>query len=305
MAIHINPTPLDGPLPGGEASAKVTVEPIVTGEVSMPPESVEGTSGGGGRWASLRMLRGVLAGSTEAYPCPCFLIRHPGAGAVLVDTGLHPAIATDARQSFGRALNRVLRPGLSPGMDVVSQLRRKGLDPEQVGTVIMTHLHVDHASAISELPDATFVISQPEWEAAIGPQPAKRGYRHAHFDHAFDYRTVSYDGPRISSYASFGRTFDLFGDGSVRLAFTPGHSAGHQSVICRLASRDFVIGGDAAYTTRQIEDDRASLPARLEDEHNFKRSLREIRLFRSHYPDAIITPGHDPVFYAEVAERYE
>ena len=53
-----------------------------------------------------------------------------------------------------------------------------------------------------------------------------------HFDYAFDYRTVDFDRGGIDSYASFGRTFDLFGDGSIRLAFTPGHSAGHMSVIC-------------------------------------------------------------------------
>ena len=57
----------------------------------------------------------------------------------------------------------------------------------------------------------------------------------------------------IDSYGPFGRTFDLFGDGSVRLAFTPGHSAGHMSVILRLPRRDFVIGADVAYTWRQLE----------------------------------------------------
>jgi N-acyl homoserine lactone hydrolase len=304
MAIHITPTPLDGPLPGGEAGAKVVVEPIIAGEVKMPREAVEGFSGSS-RFADLRFARQIMAGDTETYPCPCFLIRHPKAGPILVDTGLHPSVAADPRQSFGRILNWWLRPSLEPGQDIVSQLRRKGLDPQQIGTVIITHLHIDHAAAISELPDATFVVSEPEWESAVGPKPTPRGYRHQHFDHAFDFRTVSYDGPRINSYASFGRTFDLFGDGSIRLAFTPGHTAGHQSVICRLADHDFVIGGDAAYTRHQIEDESSPLPSGPEDEHNFKRSLREIRLFRSHYPNAVVTPGHDPAFYAEVAERYE
>ena len=70
-----------------------------------------------------------------------------------------------------------------------------------------------------------------------GSQPTLNGYRRAHFDYAFDYRTVDFDRAGIDSYASFGRTFDLFGDGSIHLAFTPGHSAGHMSVICRLKQR--------------------------------------------------------------------
>ena len=53
--------------------------------------------------------------------------------------------------------------------------------------------------------------------------------------------------------------FDLFGDCSVRLAFTPGHTAGHCSVICRLARTDFVIGGDAVYMLGQLEN-REPLP---------------------------------------------
>lgn len=302
MAIHITPQPLNEPLPGGQPGATVTVEPIIAGEANMPRRSFES---GGGPFETLRILRAALAGKTEALPCPCFLIRHPGAGPVLVDTGLHPSVASDARPNFGRLLNIWVRPSLEPGMDIVSQLRRRGLDPEEVETVILTHLHVDHASAISELPDARFVVSEPEWESAVAPRPLGRGYRHAQLDHAVEYRTVSYDGPAISSYGTFARTFDLFGDGSVRLVFTPGHSAGHQSVICRLKSRDFVIGGDLVHTLAQLDDDAAPMPSRVADEHNYRRSQREARLFLKQYPDAIVTPGHDPGFYAEHSSVFE
>ena len=83
--------------------------------------------------------------------------------------------------------------------------------------------------------------------------PALQGYRPAHYDFVFDYRTIDFQRGTVNSYATFGRTFDLFGDGSVRLAYTPGHTAGHMCVIARLAQRDFVIGGDCVYTYRQLE----------------------------------------------------
>ena len=169
----------------------------------------------------------------------------------------------------------------------------------------MTHLHSDHTSAISEFPNSTFVFSETEWQAAsVGSQPTLNGYRRPHFDYAFDYRTVDFDRANIDSYASFGRTFDLFGDGSIRLAFTPGHSAGHVSVVCRLAKDDFVIGGDAMYVLAQLTGE-APLPPRPYDAHNFKRSLQELRLFHSQFPGATITPGHDPDFYARLDARYE
>ena len=217
-------------------------------------------------------------------PIPAFLIRHPSAGAILVDTGLHPSIATDGHENFGELANRFGKPTLEPGEDVPAQLRGAASTPREVPVVVMTHLHLDHTSAISEFPKSTFVVSEAEWEeAAHGSQPALNGYRRAHFDFAFDYRTVDFDRDGIDSYATFGRTFDLFGDGSVRLAFTPGHTAGHMSVIGRLEDRDFVIGGDAMYTYRQL-DGSAALPPRPFDAHNFRRSLQELRLFRRSSP---------------------
>jgi N-acyl homoserine lactone hydrolase len=169
----------------------------------------------------------------------------------------------------------------------------------------MTHLHIDHTSAISEFPGSTFVVSETEWQAAAqGASPMLNGYRRAHFDYAFEYRTVSFDRANIDSYASFGRTFDLFGDGSIHLAYTPGHSPGHMSVIARLAERDFVIGGDTMYMLSQLDGSEPP-PPRPYDAHNFRRSLQELRLFRGQFPDAVITPGHDPDFYARVEQRYE
>jgi N-acyl homoserine lactone hydrolase len=303
MKVHVEAKPLHEPIAGGTPGATVAVEPLIAGHVEWPLPMMERP---GGRFESLKLLRALLSGKPPtSVPCPAFLIRHPSAGAILVDTGLHPSIATDGSENFGKLATRFGKPTLQAGEDVPAQLRKRGLDPGEVPLVVMTHLHIDHTSAISEFPQSTFVVSAPEWEAATrGPRPLANGYRRPHFDYAFDYRTIDFDRAGIDSYASFGRTFDLLGDGSVRLAFTPGHSAGHMSVIARLKERDFVIGGDAMYTYRQLEGG-APLPPRPFDAHNFRRSLQELRLFRKQYPHAVITPGHDPSFYEQLDARYE
>ena len=301
MKIHAEPKPLHEPLAGGRQGATVVVEPLISGHVNWPMAMMETP---GGRFLTLRLARTLLSSSGRvSVPCPAFLIRHPQAGAILVDTGLHPSVASDPAQNFGRAAMRAATPEQESGQDVPSQLRKRGIEPQKVGVVVMTHLHVDHASAISEFPDSTFVLSEAEWaDATTGSRPAMRGYRPAHYDFVFDYRTVDFGRANVNSYASFARTFDLFGDGSVRLAYTPGHSAGHLSVIARLSERDFVIGGDAIYTSSQLEG--GPPPPRPFDAHNWRRSLQELKLFRSQFPDAIVTPGHDPDFYAKLEERY-
>jgi glyoxylase-like metal-dependent hydrolase (beta-lactamase superfamily II) len=303
VKVTVEAKPLHEPLAGGTPGATVVVEPIIAGHVDFPQAMMVSP---GGRFLTLRLLRALL-GSRPAnvIPVPAFLIRHPSAGAILVDTGLHPSVASDGKENFGGLGNRIGRPTLEKAEDVPAQLRRRGLDPGEIPFVVMTHLHSDHSSAISEFPKSTFVISEAEWEAAAtGSQPTINGYRRAHFDYAFDYRTVDFDRAGNDSYASFGRTFDLLGDGSVRLAYTPGHSAGHTSVICRLAQDDFVIGGDAMYMAAQLDGD-AALPPRPFDAHNFRRSLQELRLFHGQFPNAVITPGHDPEFYAKLKPRYE
>jgi N-acyl homoserine lactone hydrolase len=303
MKVRVEPKPLHEPLAGGAPGATVTVEPMVAGRVTWPQTMMERP---GGRFETLKLVRALLTGRPAAtVPVPSFLLRHPSAGAILVDTGLHPSIATDGKENFGGLGARVGKPDLNAGEDVPAQLRERGLDPGEIPVVVMTHLHLDHSSAISEFPNSTFVISETEWEAAAtGPRPLLNGYRRPHFDYAFDYRTVDFDRGGIDSYATFGRSFDLFGDGSIRLAFTPGHSAGHMSVIAHLAERDFVIGGDATYTQGQLDGD-APLAPRPFDAHNYRRSLQELKLFRREFPDAVVTPGHDPEFYAGLSARYE
>ncbi len=303
MSVHVEPQPLHEPLAGGTPGTTVAVEPLIAGHVDFPRAMMVSP---GGPFLTLKLLRALLTGKpANEVPVPAFLIRHPSAGAILVDTGLHPSIVSGGRENFGAASNRFGRPTLKPGEDVPSQLRALGLDPGEIPLVVMTHLHIDHTSAISEFPKSTFVVSATEWkDASSGSKPLLNGYHRAHFDFAFEYRSVDFDRAGIDSYASFGRTFDLFGDGSVRLAYTPGHSAGHMSVVCRLKERDFVIGGDAMYVLDQLEG-KVEMPPRPFDSHNFRRSLQEMRLFHSQFPDAVITPGHDADFYARVEKRYE
>jgi N-acyl homoserine lactone hydrolase len=303
MKVHVEAKPLHEPLAGGTPGATVSVEPMVAGQVNWSRSMMESP---GGRFMTAKLLRALVTGKPPmSVPCPAFLIRHPSAGAILVDTGLHPSVATDGEENFGPLGARFGKPTLAAGADVPAQLRQRGLDPGEIPIVVMTHLHIDHSSAISEFPNSTFIVSEIEWKAAtVGPNPLLNGYRRSHFDYAFDYRTVDFDRGGIDSYATFGRCFDLFGDGSIRLAYTPGHSAGHISIVARLKERDFVIGGDAVYFAAQLEGN-APLPPRPFDTHNYRRSLQELKLFKREYPQAIVTPGHDPEFYGRLDDRYE
>lgn len=300
MKVHAETRPLQKPFPKGKQGASVVVEPLLGGELQGPPGFFERP---GGSWEKLRIIA-TPRSRWRWLPVQAFLIRHPSAGPILVDTGLHPSVADRPRENLGGAWAWIGRPQLEPGRDVPAQLRERGVNPKRLPIVVMTHLHEDHASGMSEFGNSIFVISEPEWvTATTEPRPALQGYRQAHYDYAFDYRLISYEGEGIESYSTFGRTFDLFGDGTVRLAFTPGHTAGHQSVICHLRDRDLVIAGDAIYTMRQLEG--GAEPLRPYDRRLWRRSLQELQLFRRQYKQTVIVPGHDRAAWNQLDKRYE
>jgi glyoxylase-like metal-dependent hydrolase (beta-lactamase superfamily II) len=191
---------------------------------------------------------------------------------------------------------------MDPEQSVQAQLRDRGIDPGAVNTVVMTHLHYDHASGVSEFPAATFVVSKEEWEAASNGGE-RHGYVKRQYDHAFDWRTIDFEGPAIDSFTPFGRSADLFGDGSVRMVFTPGHTDGHCSVILRLRDRDAIVIADAAYTTRTLKE--SALPYQMADEHRFKRSLREVQLYIENNPGCVAIPGHDMQAWRVLDSVYE
>jgi N-acyl homoserine lactone hydrolase len=283
------PRPAELPLPGGREGATVKLHPLLCGRSAAPPAYLVREPG---RTAALRAFGiGVRKDAWVPVPIVAFLLEHPGAGRLLIDTGLHPSVAVKPAESMGRIGTLVFRDlQMDPGQALPAQLRERGIEPASVKTVVMTHLHIDHASGISEFPGATFVVSRAEWDAATS-QGQTHGYMTRQFDHAFDYRLLDFEGAGPGSFSGFARSFDLFGDGSVRAVYTPGHTLGHMSVVVRTASGEVLVAGDAIFLRRNL--DETLLPHRTEDDHLYRRSLREMQQYVRETPDALVIPGHD------------
>lgn len=302
VAASVEPKPLAAPLPGGQTGATVRLHPLLAGEMRAPPGLLEAPSG------PLKQPRGLGLGRSRSdwiwLPIPAFLIEHPAAGPMLVDTGFHPSVALDPKRNFGRLGAAINTFRMTPEQGLHHQLRARGIDPMDVGVVLMTHLHSDHASGVSEFPNATFVVDEREWEAATRPRGVLRGYHVPQFDYGFDWRSIDYEARDIDSFATFGGgSVDVFGDGSVRLVSTPGHTAGHQSVLLRLSGREALLTGDASYLERGLREDVR--PLLMDDEHHYWRSLKEIRRYLEQAPGALVITGHDTEAWPRLEPVYE
>jgi glyoxylase-like metal-dependent hydrolase (beta-lactamase superfamily II) len=254
-------------------------------------------------------------------PIVAFLVEHPSAGPILVDTGFQRIVldGTAAERNrhlgpIGRLTGRNIR--MRPEQTAVEQLRARGVDPAVIEMVVMTHLHFDHASALCDFPGATVIVTAAEWRAARARGSTLLGYPTAQLDPRPRYRTIDFSNPAAginragigqTSHAPvegpFEGTLDLLGDGSLVLASTPGHSSGHMSVIARLRDREALIAGDAIYTMATLREGRR--PWRSQDACAFERSVDALRAWDREHPDALIVPGHDMAHWETLAERYE
>jgi len=215
-------------------------------------------------------------------PAPFFLITHPK-GNVLFDLGMALEVARDKRAHWGPAVD-VWDPVMTEEQFAVNQLQALDVDPASVRYVVLSHLHLDHAGAIGHFPNAEYIVQRRELEYAYAPDWfQKPAYIRADFDR--EVRWLFLDGHHDDGY-------DVFGDGTIRTIFTPGHTPGHMSLAVDLqGSGPFVLTADAAYT-RAHYDDRVLMGLMHCASDGVASNLRLRR--EVDRLGAIVVFGHDP-----------
>jgi len=171
------------------------------------------------------------------YPVPGFLCEHPD-GLVVFDTGLHPDLATSSTRL--RLLADLFEVEMGPEHTLTAQLGAIDIDPAGVDIAVLSHLHFDHTGGTAELPNARVVVQRAEWEAAHDPGVIELGGSDP----------TTYDIGREVQLLDGGH--DLFGDGSLELVPTVGHTPGHQSL---LVNRDLMLVADACYLAAGLARD--------------------------------------------------
>ena len=212
-------------------------------------------------------------GTNIVMPVSSYLIVHPR-GNALFDTGIHCDALADPVGRLRKRVAGLFQIRSKHGEDVVSQLAGLGLLPEDIQFVVTSHFHFDHCGCNSSFPRATFLVQRAEMEIA---RSEGSRYNKKDWDHPLDYRLL--DGEH-----------DLFGDGSVVILPTPGHTAGHQSLWIRAGGQQLVLTSDAAYTREHL--DQTIVPGNAFNVGEMTHSLGVLRDLRDRRGVALLY-GHD------------
>ena len=194
----------------------------------------------------------------------CYVIRH-GDDYMVWDTGYQPGSNANA-----------------PKVTLLEQLAQLKIRPEQVRYVGISHFHADHTGQLASLPDATLLIGEREWEALTAPHPMA-GANVAGFTHWIS------GGGKLETEAA---DKDVFGDGTVVILRTPGHTPGHQSLLVRLQQMGPVIlAGDAAHFHENYDND--GVPSFNYDRAQTIASIERLKQIQ-HNLHATLIIQHDP-----------
>jgi glyoxylase-like metal-dependent hydrolase (beta-lactamase superfamily II) len=191
---------------------------------------------------------------TEWLPIFAWVVEHPE-GIIVVDTG---ETARTSERGYFPTWHPFYR--LAAGFDVKPtdeigpQLRKLGIAPEDVGTVIITHLHTDHAGGLNHFPRSKIFVSGREYEGARGPLGKLNGYLPHRWPEWFAPVPIPFT-PAV--FGGFARSFSVTNAGDVVVVPTPGHTPDHVSVIVRTGGCDYFLAGDATYSEAQLLERRA------------------------------------------------
>ncbi|OIK13119.1 N-acyl homoserine lactonase family protein [Bacillus sp. MUM 13] len=216
-------------------------------------------------------------------PVSTYLIEHPK-GLVLVDTGWNEEIRINQKKHLGRLAYSMFRGELPHGESISEKLNFMGIKSSEIDFVLLTHLHSDHVSGLSHLQDAKKIYtSELEWKAAN----KNAGYIKSMWE-GIPIDTFSLED---IPYGPFNKGIDFFGDGTLFLVHTPGHSEGMFSLLVQLNDGWLLLASDVGYAKKSWE--QMILPGVTSNKANAKKSLEWIRSFSKREDCLRVIANHD------------
>lgn len=257
---------------------------IQTGTVEIKQKQIIGEGQG-----TLRQLN-MLLDAHWAPPVPIFAwaIEH-AEGVIVVDTGETARTADSGYLPWWHPYYRLsVRLHVEPEEEIGPQLKKIGIEAKDVKTVILTHMHTDHAGGLSHFPHSRIMVHPGETALARGFAGQLRGYLSSHYPSWFDPQPIVFESAAVGP---FEHSCKVTAAGDVMIVPTHGHTPAHVSVIVLADDMSYFLAGDTTYSERTLIQQQVDGVS--PDETQARRSIRTI----AQYTQTILTiylPAHDP-----------
>ena len=257
-------------------------------------------------WASSGMfgpfnIQGLIPTFPEAkqitIPVSMWILKHPK-GVVVIDSGNNVAISdgTDNCKKYWSAGNcDFLKPSQKRSDVIDMQLKKLGLSVSDVKVLITSHTHLDHAGNMGMFPKAVHVVQKKEmyqgwWPEKFQGREVNGSFVLADINAARDYNYLELDGD-----------YDLFGDGTVQVISTPGHTIGHQSVKVKLPKAGtFIISQDAIWMQENLDGYVAGLNFSVQA---YTSTVNKLKMMAD-LEGAKILMAHDAPQFGKMGDRW-
>jgi N-acyl homoserine lactone hydrolase len=172
---------------------------------------------------------------------PCFLIVHPR-GTMIWDTGEIPDSA------FQNATPPAKQGAFTVDRPLLPQLAAIGYTPKDITYLALSHYHGDHVANASLFASSTWIVQQGDRDAIFAPRQDNGKKLGGVADPKY-FEALA----KSKTILLKGEDHDVFGDGTVTIKFTPGHTPGHQSLFLKLAKTGPVLlSGDLYHYPEEI-----------------------------------------------------
>lgn len=226
-------------------------------------------------------------------PVSCYLIEHPK-GNILIDTGWDSKYITKKPKRFGGLLDRMSTPLVKPGDSIDCKLQKLGLTDTDIDYIFFSHMDFDHTSGLCLVANAKHVMAAEEEIADAN----KYFFRYVKSNWNFTEITPFHYA--ASGIGPVGKSFDVFGDGTVLLVNTPGHSYGLFTALVNNGKQYIALAGDAAYTQKSLSEHL--IPGFTVDKAMARKSLDWLCKLKEDKNCLLIIANHDPEIPEQIIE---
>jgi N-acyl homoserine lactone hydrolase len=215
-------------------------------------------------------------------PVSMWIVEHDK-GIVLVDTGNNIAITEGCEAYWNKGTCDFMKPNQTKDTTITGWLKKLGYKNEDVRVVITSHTHLDHMGNMKSFPNAIHAIQKAELYQGWWPET----FQGRTGEPPFVRKDI--EGTQMFNFLELKGDYDVFGDGSVVILSTPGHTLGHQSVQVTMDSGNrILLAQDAIWMQENLDGHPAGLNFSVQEYTNsvnrlkFMRDLQGVPLFMGH-----------------------